>query len=346
MGRWSIRFAMLLLLFVRIPASAQQDTSLVAIPHQPDSAAYDPFGPENSPDHIGQGSGGVLTAIPYDNIIQTYFTRINADYYGVQYMLDSPLQIAVGTGWTADQTHGYSFLFKARTTGLKERLYDPLRRDDIPYYLLSAEGSFEYPYQDYGFRAFNVRVHLRTQTKGLSMPGVGVLVAKGNLHVGGDRPMGRKLEVEMTWIQVAGGYIMPLSPREGGVNLALCGAVDLLGGKYQTYYAGPGQFVGAKIGSVGWLAAIGWNAGQIMNLTGYFGAEWGFSTGALVMPTSKIVFSDIARTTIYFGLQATGRWINVTGGIQKQWEYIDFQSTEDADRALRYSAGISIYFRR
>jgi hypothetical protein len=83
-----------------------------------------------------------------------------------------------------------------------------------------------------------------------------------------------------------------------------------------------------------------------MNLAGYVGAEWGFSTGGLGLPTDKIVFADIARTNLNLGLQATGRWINVVGGIQKEWEYIDFQGIEDADKALRYYLGVSVYLRR
>ena len=307
---------------------------------------YDPFGPENSPDHTGQGSGGVLTPSPYENTIQTYFTRVNADYYGVQYMLDSPLQIALGTGWSAYQTNDFGFEMKLRTSGFRERRHDPLREEDVPYYLLSSEGSFEYPYRENRLRAFKARIHGTTEAMGLSMPGVGIITSMWNLLLAADRPMGRRFEAELTWIQVAGGYIMPLSPRRWGVNLALCGAVDLLGGKYQTYYADLGRFVGGKVGSAGWTGSVGWNVNNLFNLAGYVGGEWGFSTGALVQPNDKIVFADIARTTIYFGLQATGRWFNVAGGIQKEWEYIDFQSTEDANRALRYYLGVSVYLRR
>jgi len=158
--------------------------------------------------------------------------------------------------------------------------------------------------------------------------------------------MGRRLELELTFIQIAGGYIMPLSPQPGGVNLALCFGADLLGGKYQAYYSGLGEFYGGKIGSIGWVADFGWNAGRWVNLSGFVGGEWGFSTGGLHMFTDKLVFADIARTSLFFGLQATGRWFNITGGIAKEWEYIDFQSTEDADRALRYHLGASIYIRR
>ena len=307
---------------------------------------YDPFGPENSPDHTGQGSGGVLTPSPFENVIQNHFTCMNADYYGVQYMLDSPLQMAAGSGWSAYQTHGYGFLMKLRTSGFREQRYDSLREENVPYYLLSSEGSFEYPYKENRLRAFKLSVHGTTEAKGLSMPGVGVIVSTWNLMLASDRPMGRKVNAEITWIQIAGGYIMPLSPRRWGVNFALTGAVDLLGAKYQTYYANASRFVGGRIGSAGWVGSVGWNVNNIFNLAGYFGGEWGFSTGALTQPSDKIVFADIARTTIYFGLQATGRWFNVVAGVQKEWEYIDFQSTEDADRALRYYLGASIYFRR
>lgn len=307
---------------------------------------YDPFGPENSPDHTGQGSGGVLTPSPFENLIQTYFTRVNADYYGVQYMLDSPLQIALGTGWSAYQAHQFGFLLKLRTSGFRERRYDPLREENVPYYLLSSEGSFEYPYKENRLRAFKIRIHGTTEARGLSMPGVGILISTWNLLLAADRPMGRKLDAEATWIQIAGGYIMPLSPRRWGVNLALCGAVDLLGAKYQTYYADVGRFAGGKVGSAGWTGSVGWNVNNLFNLAGYVGGEWSFATGGLILPNEKVVFADVARTSIFFGLQATGRWFNVAGGIQKEWEYMDFQSTEDANRALRYYLGVSIYLRR
>lgn len=320
-----------------IPPTA--DTTRPAVP-------YDPFGPENSPDHTGQGSGGVVTPSPTEALTQTFFTRINADYYGVQYMLDSPLQIALGSGWSAYQENDFGFLMKIRLSGFRERMYDPLRDENIPYYLLSSEASFEYPFRENHFRSYKVRVHAVTETKGLSMPGIGVLVSNWNLLVAGDRLMGRKLQAEATWIEVAGGYVMPLSPNRGGVNIAVCGSVELFGVKYQTYYSDPGQFVGIRIGSIGWLASVGWNVGDVMNLAGYVGAEWGFSTGGLGLPTDKIVFADIARTNINLGLQATGRWINVVGGIQKEWEYIDFQGIEDADRALRYYLGVSVYLQR
>jgi hypothetical protein len=313
---------------------------------RPSPALYDPFGPENAPDHTGQGSGGVITPGPYDDVVQTYFTRLNADYYGIQYMLDSPLQIAAGAGWSVYERNGFGVLMKLRTTGFKEWHYDPLRDENAPFYRLATEGSFEYPHKEHGFRAYKVRVHWATESKGLGMPGIGVVVSEGNLLVASDRDMDRRVEGEATWIQVAGGYIMPLSPRRGGVNLALCGAVDLLGMKYQAQCAEPVDFLGGKIGSIGWMASVGWNMNSLVNLAGYLGGEYGFSTGALITPSNRIVFSDIGRTTVYFGLQATGRWFNFVAGVQKEWEYVDFQSTDLSNRALRYYLGINVYIRR
>jgi hypothetical protein len=341
------RFA-LLLIILQVSALASAQISLSPLPDslRTKQSQDDPFGPEHSPDHTGQGSGGVLTPSPYESTMHTYFTRINADFYGVQYMLDSPLQIALGSGWSAYQDRSFGFMAKVRTSGFREKEFDLLREVDAPYYLFSSEGAFEYPYGDHGVRAFKIRLHWKTGTEGLSMPGTGFLISRFNLLVAADRPMGRRFQAEVTWIQVAGGYVMPLSPQQGGVNLALCFGVDLLGAKYQAYYSGLGEFFGGKIGSIGWVADFGWNAGRWVNVSGYVGGEWGFSTGALHMYTDKIVFADIARTNIFFGLQATGRWFNVTGGVEKEWEYIDFQSTEDADRGLRYHLGASIYFRR
>lgn len=321
-----------------IPAAADS----VRTEHTP----YDPFGPENSPDHSGQGSGGVITPSPHENLVQTYFTRINADYFGVQHMLDSPWQISTGVGWSAYQTHRFGILFKSRTSGFREFEFDPIREEDVPYYLFPFELSFDHPTRENKFRAVKFRVHGITKPKGLSMAGIGVLVSRWNLLVATDRSIDRKLELEATWIQIAGGYIMPLSPKEGGVNLAVCGAVDLVGTKYQSYYSDRGRFIGAKVGSIGWLVDVGWNVNKLVNLAGYVGGEWNFSTGALILPSKKIVFSDISRTSIYCGIQATGRWFNLTGGVQKEWEYLDFQSTEHSDKALRYYLGVNVYFRR
>jgi hypothetical protein len=341
-------FAVALVLLLTAPPAgfAQNPSQMSPDTSSSKEALFDPFGPENAPDHTGQGSGGVVTPTPNENTIQTHFTRLNADYYGIQYMLDSPLQIAVGSGWAPYELHGYTFQLKLRTSGFKERYYDPLRGDDVPYYLLSADGSFEYPFRERGFRAYKIRVHATTETEGVGMPGIGALVSRWNLLVAGDRAMGRRVDIEATWTQLTGGYVMPLSPRVGGVNLAVCGGVDLFGIKYQSYIDEPGDFIGGKIGSIGWLAALGWNASTILNLLGYVGGEYSFSTGALITHSDKIVFSDIARTTIFLGIQATGRWLNVVGGIQKEWEYIDFQNSEVADRALRYYLGMNVYIRR
>ena len=178
------------------------------------------------------------------------------------------------------------------------------------------------------------------------MAGIGVLVSRGNLAIGIDRPMDRKLNVEATWLQVAGGYIMPLSPNKGGVNVAVCLGVDLFGLKYQSHFTNQGEFVGAKVGSIGWLVGVGWNANSIVNLAGYIGGEWGFSTGGLHTPTEKVVYADIGRNSLYLGVQATGRWFNVVGGIQKESEYLESQFRERTDKMLRYYLGANIYFRR
>ncbi len=348
MNRRILRAVLTLLFFVsgsllsRLHAGdfREADTTATELPQ------YDPFGPLNAPDHTGQGSGGVITPSPYDNIVQTYFTRINADFYGLQYMLDSPLQISLGSGWTAYQTHGFGLQMKLRGSGIRQMQYDPVRKEAVPYYYTSFEVSFDRPFSENRFRAFRIRLHTVTETRGLGMAGIGVVVSKGNLLIAGDRPMDRQLDVELTWVQVAGGYIMPLSPNKGGVNIALGGAVDLVGGKYQSYYSDPGQFVGAKIGSVGWVASVGWNANTLMNLAAYVGTEWSFSTGGFVLETNKIVFADISRNTLYFGAQATGRWVNVTGGIQKESETLDVKGNERYNKTLRYYLGVNVYFRR
>ena len=106
------------------------------------------------------------------------------------------------------------------------------------------------------------------------------------------------------------------------------------------------RFIGGKIGSIGWTTAIGFNVNTILNLGAYISGEYGFSTGALITESNKVVFADVARTTVNFGVQATGKWINIVGGVQKEWEYLDFQSTELTDRALRYYLGINVYVRR
>lgn len=339
-----------LLLIVPVLLHLYPGSRLLAQP-LPDSTAtssrsYDPFGPANAPDHTGQGSGGVVVPGPYESWIQAAFTRINADYYGIQYMFDSPLQVAAGTGWSVYENDVAGFLFKLRTTGFKEWRYEPLREENVPYYLFSTTASFEYPYIEHTLRSFRIRTHYWTSTRGLGMPGIGIVINRWNLMVGGDRTMNRRLEAELTWQQLSGGYVMPLSPRKGGVNIALCFAVDLLGVKYQAQISDPVRFIGGKIGSIGWTTAIGWNMNTLVNLGAYISGEYSFSTGALVTPSDKVVFADIARTMVNFGMQATGRWVNIVGGVQKEWEYVDFQSTELTDRALRYYLGINVYVRR
>jgi hypothetical protein len=146
-------------------------------------------------------------------------------------------------------------------------------------------------------------------------------------------PMDRKLDIEFTWIQVAGGYIMPLSPRVGGVNIAICTAIDLLGFKHQNYTSEDKKFWGLKIGSVGWLAGVGWNAFSLFNLSLYVGGEWSFSSGGLVLQNSKTVRADIGRNTLFLGIQGTGRYFNLVGGIQKEWESLDYQKTVDSENS-------------
>jgi hypothetical protein len=130
------------------------------------------------------------------------------------------------------------------------------------------------------------------------------------------------------------------------VNIALCFAVDLLGLKYQAQISEPVRFIGGKIGSIGWSTAVGWNMNALVNIGAYISGEYAFSTGALITGSQKVVFADLARTTLNFGIQATGRWVNIVGGVQKEWEYLDFQSTELSDRALRYYVGMNLYVRR
>jgi hypothetical protein len=261
-------------------------------------------------------------------------------------MFDSPLQVAAGTGWSVYESDVAGFLIKLRTTGFKEWGYDPLREENIPSYRFSTSASIEYPYLERALRSYRVRTHALTFSRGLGMPGIGIVINRWNLLVAGDRTMNRRIEAEVTWQQLSGGYVMPLSPRKGGVNIALCFAVDLFGVKYQAQISEPVQFVGAKIGSIGWTTSIGWNMNTLLNIAAYIGGEYGFSTGALITESRKVVFADCARTMVNFGIQATGRWVNIVGGVQKEWEYLDFQSTELTDRALRYYLGINVYVRR
>jgi hypothetical protein len=324
----------------------QEHTFQVTDSSKSGQSVYDPFGPENSPDHNGRGSGGVLTPSPYEDVIQTYYTRISADYNGIQYMLDCPLQFSAGISWASYQTEIYGILFKVRSTGLKKSQYDPVLEAAIPYYRLPFEASFDYSIDDTSFQAFKIRLHWESYSKSLGMAGIGVLVSEWNLMLARDLPMNRKWDVELSWIQVAGGYIMPLSPRVGGVNVAICGAVDLLGLKHQNYNSEANKFYGLKIGSIGWLAGVGWNAVDLFNLSLYVGGEWSFSTGGLDLETSKTVRADIGRNTLFLGLQGTGRYINIIGGIQKEWESLDYQKTVVSEKSLRYYLGLNYYIRR
>ena len=339
---WRILYLGFLICFTSSIFAQERDPQ-IADSLQP---VYDPFGPENSPDHSGQGSGGVITPSPYENIIQTYFTRISADYSGIQFMLDSPWQFAPGISWPSDQSDIFGILFKVRSSGIQKLYYNPVLEDTVPYYRLPFELSGDYSLNDQDFRAFMFRLHLKTTPRSLGMAGIGVLVSNLNLMVARDLPLGRRWDIEFTWVQVAGGYIMPLSPKVGGLNFAFCGAVDLLGAKHITYRSGKNKFYGAKIGSAGWLAGMGWNAFSLLNLSLYAGGEWGFSTGGLELPTSKIVRADIGRSTLYLGLQITGRYFNVTGGIQKEWEYLDFQKTVSSEKGIRSYLGVNYYLRR
>ncbi len=273
-GKIGIVFVALFLFSIFSFSYPQDQASQDADSVQNEPAVYDPFGPENSPDHNGRGSGGVITPSPYDDVIQTYYTRISADYIGIQNMLDCPWQLAAGLSWASYHSDIYGILFKIRSTGFKKIHYDPLLEENVPYYRFPFEASIDYSFNDTTDQAFKIRFHSKTYTKSLGMAGIGVLISEWNLMVARDLPMNRKWEVELTWIQVSGGYIMPLSPRVGGVNTAVCLAVDLLGAKHQSYNSDKSKFYGAKIGSIGWLAGVGWNAVALFNLALYFGGEW------------------------------------------------------------------------
>ncbi len=320
---------------------AQASDSLANV--QPD---YDPFGPENSPDHNGHGSGGVLTPSPYEDVMQTYYTRIGADYSGIQNMLDCPLQLSTGLCWTGGEQGIYGILFKMRTTGFKNTKYDPVLEHDVATYHLPSEVSFDYSLNDNDFKAFKIRLHYETRPKSLGMAGIGVLISDWNLMVARDNKMNRKTDIELTWIQVAGGYVMPLSPKVGGLNIAVCGALDLIGAKYQDYFSDSRKFYGAKIGSIGWLIGIGWNALKFMNLSVYVGGEWSFSTGGVELSSDNILRADISRNTLYFGLQIIGTYFNLTGGVNKEQERLSYPNTEKSENAVRYYFGINYYFRR
>ncbi len=307
---------------------------------------YDPFGPENSPDHNGRGSGGVLTPSPYESIIQSYYTKISADYSGIQFMLDSPLQISPGLSWSTYKSNLFGILFKVRSYGFRSLHYDQVLGDTIPHYFFPFEFSFEYSLDQKYFPAFKFVTNWESYTKSLGMAGIGVIISKLNLTIARDEALDRRWDAELSLIQASGGYIMPLSPEVGGINVAVCGAVDLLGLKHQSYFSDRNKFYGAKIGSAGWLAGFGWNALSVFNLSFYVGGEWSFSTGVLELLTKKFVRADIARNTLYFGTQLTGRYFNVIGGIQKEWEYLDYPNNVKSEKNLRYYAGIDYYLSR
>jgi len=329
-------FALTGLLFPLSPLGAQ------TVPDT--TAAYDPFGSEGTANHTGSGSGGVITPSPYDNLAQTYYTMISSDYYGILYLLDSPLQIAAGAAWADNHVNGWGGLLKIRGAGFRLTEYDPLRLQDVPYYRLSFEGAADYSFRDREVRALKVRAHWLTEAKGLSMSGVGMLVSRWNLLVGFERTMDRRFEAELTMIQASGGYVMPLSPRTGGVNLALCFIAELGGVRYQTYYSGIGEYIGAKIGTIGWVFGAGLNAGKIMNLAAYIGGDWGFSIGGL--SDRKIMLALVRRPTLFFCVQAIGRTLNVTAGVQWEWEQLDYAGVRKSDAAVRAYAGLNVYFRR
>ena len=307
---------------------------------------YDPFGPENSPDHNGRGSGGVLTPSPYEGVVQSYYTKINADYTGVQFMLDSPLQISPGLSWSTYQGDIYGILLKVRSSGIREHRYNPVLEKTIPIYRLPFEFSLDYDLNNKSLNAFKLGVSWESNAKSLGMAGIGVIVSNWNLTLARDKAMNRKLNVEFSSIQVGGGYIMPLSPNVGGVNISVCGAVDLLGAKYQSYNSDIKKFYGTKIGSIGWLAGFGWNALSVLNLSFYVGGEWSFSTGILELPTKKYVRSDIGRNDLYFGMQFTGSFFNIIAGTQKEWEYLDYLKNVQSEKNLRYYLGINYYLRK
>lgn len=315
----------------------QQDTAESA------RLQYDPFGPDNAADYLGEGAGGIVTPSPHDNIVQTYFTKANPDYFGFQYMRDSPFQVAAGIGWSEFQTHSAAALLKVRGFLLRTTQYDDIRKDEVPSYYVSFDGSLEHPFGERDIRSAKIRLHGKTTTEGLGLAGVGALSTKWNLLMASDRPLDRRLDIEATWLQLGGGYIMPLSPRASGVNLAVCFATDLVGLKYQTYYSALGTYFGAKIGSLGWMIGVGVNAFSDFNLTGCFGGEWSFSIGNLHLPTNVNVLAEIGRTTLFLGGQAAAGWLNLTGGIQMEWEYLDNPHTAVSTKAIRYYFGISIY---
>ena len=174
------------------------------------------------------------------------------------------------------------------------------------------------------------------------MAGIGGLSSKWNLLITRDRSMNRRTEVEASWWQFGGGYIMPLSPRQWGANLAIFAATDVAGLKYQTYFSDLGTYFGAKVASIGWMVGAGVNPLEEFNVTACVGGEWSFSLGNLHVPTDRNVLAEIGRSTLFIGGQATAGWFNLTGGIQMEWEYLDFQQTGLSNKAIRYYLGTSL----
>jgi hypothetical protein len=235
-------------------------------------------------------------------------------------------------------------LVKVRTSGFRLTEYDPLRLQYVPYYRLSTEAALDYSFRDREVRALKVRTHWLTQAKGLSMSGVGMVISTANLEVAIERMLDRRLEVELTAFQASGGYVMPLSPRTGGVNLALCLTAEAGGVRYQTYYSASATYVGFKVGTIGWTLGAGLNAGKIMNLALSLGGDWSFALGGL--SDRKVVLALVRRPSFFLALQAIGRMMNVTCGAQWEWEQTTYSRITRAESATRLYAGINVYFRR
>jgi len=261
-------------------------------------------------------------------------------------MLDSPWQIAAGTGWTPYDSDVLGILLKVRSYGLRNTKYNPVVEAYVPYYRWPFEVSIEYALNERKLLAGKLRIHSETEGKGLGMAGLGVIVSTLNLMVARDLPMDRKLEAEITWKQVAGGYIMPLPPYKGGVNVALTFAADIAGIKYQALNSDDDRFYGFRVGSIGFLLGVGWNAVESFNLSIYGGVEWGFSAGLLEVSSGNFVGADNERSTLCFGLQGTTSWFNLVGGIQREWDSLSSHESIISQKGLRYYVGANIYVER
>jgi hypothetical protein len=342
--RMTIAFTDIVILCCFISLSHSQ----VQNPDSTDAAQeiYDPFGPENSPDHNGRGSGGVITPSPYESIVQSAYTKISADYNSVQFMLDSPLQISPGLAWSTYQKDIYSILFKARSSGFVTTEYDPVLKNKVKRYRLPFEIAGDYSLNEKELLAYKFKINWESYTRSIGMAGLGVVVSNWNATLARDKAMDRTYDIELTWMQIVGGYIMPLSPKVGGVNIAIGGAVDLLGPKVLIYNSDENKFYGAKIGSIGWVVGFGWNMLSMLNLSFYAGGEWSFSSGLVKTPAEKHIRADVGRNTLYSGVQFTGRYFNITGGIQKEQEYLDYLKIVKSEKNLRYYFGVNYYLRR